>query len=354
VASEPEQAVRLARRLRELRQTHWPSTGLTQAQLAAAFSTEAGSKIASATISAWESVSNPKTPPSGRLATYARFFATDRSVDGEPHLIPEAELTDEERERYDALLRELMDLLETGPTTARATFSYTEGPITVVCPEAPIETWSPLAHESSANFTKLQQYGDLDALIELYGHLRACNPTLDVYHRLAGEVTADDMSTDLILVGGVGWNQVMRRYLEALREVPIMQLVVDEYADGDVFEVTQPERKRFLPRWENGEEGKVLIEDVALLARIPNPFNVNRSVTICNGVHSRGVLGAVRCLTDKQVRDANERFLAQHFPGGSFALLLKVPVVANKTLSPDLQNPATRLYEWPELDGSGQ
>ena len=148
----------------------------------------------------------------------------------------------------------------------------------------------------------------------------------------------------------MAWNQVTRRFLEALRQVPITQLVVDEYDDGDIFEVTQPARKRFLPTWEDGEDeedGKVLIEDVALLARIPNPFNVNRTLTICNGVHSRGVLGAVRCLTDKRVRDANEEFLAQRFPDGRFALLLRVPVVANKTLSPDLQNPAMRLYEWP-------
>ena len=31
--------------------------------------------------------------------------------------------------------------------------------------------------EQDPNFTKMRQYGDLDALIELYGHLRAENPT---------------------------------------------------------------------------------------------------------------------------------------------------------------------------------
>ena len=46
------------------------------------------------------------------------------------------------------------------------------------------------------------------------------------------------------------------------------------------------------------------------------------------------------------MRDANERYLAERFPGGRFALLVRVPVVTNETLSPDLQNPATRLYEW--------
>ena len=42
-------------------------------------------------------------------------------------------------------------------------------------------------------------------------------------------------------------------------------------------------------------EPGVLLEDVAMLARLPNPFNALRTLTYCNGIHSRGVLGAVRC-----------------------------------------------------------
>ena len=65
------------------------------------------------------------------------------------------------------------------------------------------------------------------------------------------------------------------------------------------------------------------------------------------------MLGAVRCLTDARVRDANERYLAERFPGGRFALLVRVPVVTNETLSPDLQNRSTRLFEWaPPKDGT--
>ena len=89
-----------------------------------------------------------------------------------------------------------------------------------------------------------------------------------------------------------------------------------------------------------------LKSDGALLARLPNPFNSSRTLTICNGIHGRGVYGAVRCLTDRQVRDANEQYLAEAFPDGQFAMLLRVPVVANSAMSPDLQNESVRLYEW--------
>ncbi|MBL8925202.1 MAG: helix-turn-helix transcriptional regulator [Pseudonocardia sp.] len=366
MATELDPAALLAQRLRQLRTAHWPETRLTQATLAHAFGVEA------ATISAWESATSGKTPSPRRLEAYARFFASRRSLDESHPLVPEADLSPDEQHQYRKLHDELLGL-QNGPAGMRAgsdtgseseraevhgtahlrprgIFTFAEGPVTVICPKAPESAQGPLASQDDPNFAKLQQYGDLDALIELYGHLRASNPVLDVFHLLASEVTADDMSTHSILLGGVGWNRVTRRFLEALRQVPITQFLVDEYP-GDIFEVTEPARKRFLPVWEDGGGGKVLLEDVALLARIPNPFNVKRTLTICNGVHSRGVLGAVRCLTDKRVRDANEEFLAERFPDGRFALLLRAPVVENETLSPDLQNAAARLYEWPFAEG---
>ena len=69
----------------------------------------------------------------------------------------------------------------------------------VICPTAPPEMQGPLADEQDPNFTKMLQYGDLDALIELYGHLRAENPTLDVFHRTTTAVMADDFSSHVIL-----------------------------------------------------------------------------------------------------------------------------------------------------------
>jgi hypothetical protein len=88
VALETTQAIRLARTLRELRESAWPGVELTQAQLAKALS--ADSRVASATLSSWESLTNPKTPTASRLTSYARFFATRRSVEGkEPRILAE-------------------------------------------------------------------------------------------------------------------------------------------------------------------------------------------------------------------------------------------------------------------------
>jgi transcriptional regulator with XRE-family HTH domain len=351
MALKPHQAVRLARKLRELRDSHWPDVELTQAQLAAALSME--SRVAPATISSWESASNPKTPTAARLSAYARFFATRRSLEGGPRLIPEGELTEDEQHRFQALEKELLDLLHADDRERHSTFTFDVGPVTVICPEAPSGARGPLAPPDDPNFTKLHQYADLDALIEIYGHLRASNPTLDIFHRITRGLRADDISTHVILLGGIAWNAVTRRFQEALDQVPIAQVEDPHLETGEIFTVGG---ERFFPQWDNpaGDDTRgVLIEDVAFLARLPNPFNISRTLTICNGIHSRGVLGAVRCLTDARVRDANERYLAERFPDGRFALLLRVPVVAAEALSPDLQNPEARLYEWPPAESGG-
>ena len=353
MALDPDRAARLARRLRALREDEWPDVTLTQAQLAEAFSQD--KPVAAATVSTWESPTRPKTPTEARLRVYARFFATRRSLDGGPHLVPTADLTDDERTRFRALEKDLLDLLASRDPGARSIYTVDEGPVTVICPEAPPEARGALADPGNPNFTKLQQYGDQDALIEVFGHLRACNPTLDVFYKLSNEVMADDLSSHVIVLGGIAWNPVTLRIQEAIGQVPITQIAVDDLPSGEIFEVDGDEDRRFYPRWQGDDPASNdLIEDVGYLARLPNPFNSNRTLIICNGIHSRGVLGAVRCLTDKRVRTANEQYVADRFSDGQFATLLRVQVVGGEAMSPDLQNPQVRLHEWPPRSGAAR
>jgi hypothetical protein len=346
VATESREG-RLAKTLRSWREQTWPDVDLTQAQLAMAFSTE--NRVGSATISTWESPTSLKTPNADRLHAYARFFATRRSLDGGPHLIPEEELTESEHQEFRRLEHELVGLSggEIAAEPRLGSFTFAEGPVTIICPVAPKEHQGTLARTDDPDFTKLLQYADLDALIEIHGHVRAANPTLDVFHRIATEAKADDISTHVILLGGIAWNRATRRFQEAIRQVPIAQVASPEQKSDPFTVEVGGSTQVFESQWEGEGTERELAEDVAFLARLPNPFNQSRSMTICNGVHSRGVLGAVRCLTDARVRTANENYLAERFPDGRFALLLRVPVVSNETLSPDLQNPHTRLYEWP-------
>jgi hypothetical protein len=347
VALNRDHAVRLARALRHLREYTWPDQQLTQGQLAKALSSEG--RVAAATVSSWESMTNPKTPPEARISAYARFFCTERSLECEPHLIPEDQLTPGELDRFRELESHLFELSRTQDRQGRQIFRFDAGPVIVICPDVPEKVRGALADEKNANFTKLQQYGDLDALIELYGHLRAENPTLEVFHRLATDaVYSDDLSSHVILLGGIGWNRFTRHIQSIINQVPITQTEVDDLKDGEIFcvETSDGERRAWYPEYADLGNGKELIEDVAYLARIGSPFRVNRTLTICNGIFSHGVLGAVRCLTDPTVREENEKYLADRYPDGKFAILLRVRIVANRILPPDLRDPATLLYEW--------
>ena len=104
--------------------------------------------------------------------------------------------------------------------------------------------------------------------------------------------------------------------------------------------------RTFYPEYEDLGEGKELIADVGYLARLRNPFKINRTLTICNGIHSRGVFGAVRCLTDARCGKENEKYSPTGSPMMSSRCCSESRLSTNETLSPDLQNPDARLYEW--------
>ena len=88
----------------------------------------------------------------------------------------------------------------------------------------------------------------------------------------------------------------------------------------------------------------MLSEDVGLLARVPNPLNSSRTLTICNGIHSRGVYGAVRSLTDKRVRESNERYIYENFENSdSFVILMSVQVIEKQGDNPDFNIPGRVL-----------
>ncbi len=345
-------ALQLAQRLRQLRQ-QWSDARLTQEKLATAFSVE--EKLAAATVSSWESLSTPKLPPRHRLLAYARFFATQRSVEAAaPTLLALEELTADEHAVYETLESELLRLrgaaagesAEEEIAFSRSWHFADTGRVTFVCAELPSEETGPLADPTNPNYTELQAFADVDALMELHGHVRAENPKMLVHYKIPAEIDRDDLTGHLILLGGFVWNEITERLSEMAR-LPIRQLEHPELLTGEIFIAdVNGNEKEFWPKWADRER-KVLEEDVGLLARVPNPLNSNRTLTICNGIHSRGVYGAVSSLTDASLRDANERYISTHFgTSGSFAILMSVKVINNKAMTPDLGGRGVVLYQW--------
>ncbi len=335
----------LARRLRELREKRWPGVRITQGMLAEALG---GS---TPLVSGWESTANSSVPPVSRLLAYATIFATRRSVrDGQVRVLPDEELTDEERAARDVLHEELLELRSAavggsaiGAARGRHGSWYfpDANPVRLVCGKLdlpPSDYTDPLR----PNYTELLQYADADALVELFGHVRMENPSSDVRYRLSETLRPDDLVAHLVLIGGVFLNPASR-WIGAKIKLPVQQTQVPEVDDGEVFAV---DGQHFLPDISDDPTLGV-VEDVGLLVRMRNPNNSATTLTICNGVFSRGVLGAVRSLTDQQLRDQNEAYLASRFADASqFGVVMRVPVLRGNVATPDLTNPDIRLYEW--------
>lgn len=364
----PTQQTDLAQRLRALREEHWPDVDLTQAQLGRALGGDRPLSVPA--ISSWESPTSPRIPPAGRLTAYARFFATRRSVEGsEPRLLDESELTDDERATRDELAEELLALragaiADTGPAQLRAIptsadplprsgiWRFTDGrPITIVCSELPKDMRQGMeyADPASPDYVQAYAYAELDALIELHGHIRAMNPNSEVVYRTHAELTVDDYTTHLVLLGGVDWNETTRDVMARIK-LPVRQVSADDRAHNAYFEVREEggQRKEYRPIVDETKTGPVVREDIAHFYRGPNPFNVKRTVTICNAMFGRGTLGAVRALTDARFRDRNEEYIAARFGDRRrFSILVRVPIVIGHTMTPDWTLPEMRLHEWP-------
>jgi len=355
----------LAQRLRGLREDR----KITQPQLAAALG---GSKPLSVPlISSWESQTNPHIPPPARLEGYAAVFATSRSFDSAvPRRLSPDEMTDEERRAMTELQQELMNLRSdamraggSDPATAAVRpfseaekslssgfWRYGDGnDITIVCARWPAHMLAkmPYTEVDDPDFIELLTYSDLDALFELFGHLRAANPGNQVNLRIADNLTADDYTSHLISLGGVDWNTITST---ALMKLPVQQIADWNSPGEQYFQVEENgEIVKHKPRLEeNASQPKgILLEDVALFARAVSPFNRKRTITICNGMYGRGTHGAVRALTDSRFRDRNSGYLRSRFGNSeTYCILTRVQVVRGATLTPDWTTGDHTLFEW--------
>jgi transcriptional regulator with XRE-family HTH domain len=342
--------MQLAHRLRSLRRDRQ----LTQKDVADVLGGDKSLSVA--TVSSWESASNPALPSEDRLQGYARAFSAAPAANGRLQLPDLEDLGEKEREAYEELEADLLTLRraalgaipEEQDAIRKTWYLGDAGPATLVCAELPAKEAGPLANPQNPNYNQVFSLADLDALVELHGHLRAENPDMDVFFKASRKVAPDDLSGHLILLGGVGWNPITKRLLRRLA-LPVKQVTDPKVETGEIFVIkdSQEERK-YLPTWSEDKPGE-LIEDVGLLARLLNPYNSSRTLTLCNGIHSRGVYGAVRTLTDARVREHNERYLHEQFgPHSSFAILMRVQVIEDVTMTPDFNSSGTVLYEWHE------
>lgn len=349
-AQPTPEARRLAARLRGLRE-HGVKR-LTQGELGQALGGDEA--LSTATISMWENPASGRLPPTQRLEAYARLYCTPRSFEsgeGVVRMLDVAELTAEERDRMEELREELLDLRES--VVPHGTASVSDEPqsmwhfpdgsrITLVCDRLPPERRRPQsADDSILNYVRLADLADLDTLVDIYGAIRAYNPRSRVVIKAAQDLTDRDVQNHLVLIGGMVWDAVTP-WFSRIFPIPI--------EPGD-----PGERGAIIVKAPGGEELEFkyaladdkLVEDVGFFARGENPSAPRRTLTICSGITTRGVRGAARCFIDWEMRERNDQWLMTRFPEGStYCIVMRVPVVNEDPLAPDLSKEENRLFEW--------
>jgi hypothetical protein len=342
----------LARRLRQLRTVHFGRL-VPQSRLGEAL----GCSVP--LISAWESPHGSAAPTENRLRSYAIFFSSPRSIAGDvARLLTPGDLTPAESAERDRLERELLALrAATPPAPVRSTFDpwrFRSGePIRIVCAKLPAEHLQrmPYVDPRDPDHVSLYRFADLDSLLELHGHLRAVNPDSPIEVRLAPDMSAGDYRAHLVLLGGVDWNVATRYMLEQLRRdraartMPVRQQSFLDHPDAGFVAGGDRFRPVVVATADAPRRGR-LVEDVAHFFRGPNPLMPGRTVTICNGMYSRGVLGAVLALTRRGYRERNAGFIRNRFAGSpAYSVLSRVRIVRGDVVVPDWT--VDRLHEWP-------
>lgn len=333
----------LGTRLRELRLTEWPDQRLNQDRVAAAIG------VSSPSISSYEK--DQAVPPPERLRRYAILFASRRWIDpGAPPRLTLDFLDPDEKRRFDVLDAELRRLRDTAqqpsptPSAAPVPFwRFPDGaPVRIFCGRLDTEDAGRYSTPDDPNYMFLRNAADVDSLVELWGHVRRLNPESDVRFVLGNDYRGDDLATHLVVLGNIARTQGAGKLIPD-GTLPVRQ-VDSEHLDGEVFEIDRPEGgvEKFEPVIEHDR----VVEDVSLVARVPNPHHRTRTLTVCSGVFTRGVYGAVRSLTSQNMRDGNAESLRErHGDLATFAVLFRTRVAEDAVVTPDLSDKRNRLWE---------
>lgn len=330
----------LAERLRRLREERGMNLRATARAL----------KISEASVSAWENAKS--LPPVRRLDEYAKLF-------GHPEGSLPATSTDwtpAQQESYRRLAKSLSDLRaravreqNAGPTHP---WQFPVGdPITIVCSELSEERRRKIGYSDprKPDFVESYQYADLDSLVELYGDVKALNPSSSVLRVVPSKLNIENRGAHLIVLGGVDFNSLTKSFLDE-GSMPVRQFARPRDEDVGGFAVGAADNPQtFSPVVVERDGRDALKEDVAFFLRADNPYNQERTLTICNGMYARGSFGVVRALTDPQIRDRNTEYLYEQFKGKkTYCILCRVKVVAGEIVTPDWKLDSVRLYRWPE------
>jgi len=303
------------------------------------------------------------------------LFCTDQSfVSGSPRLLRDDELTEEERQEETELYAELRTLRERVQSSDAVPASnkrpsliwhfknentINENTINIVCSGVKPKERPQYADPSHLNYTPYASFADLNALVDVYGEVRAENPSSEVNILLPERLDHNSALSHLVFIGGAAVAKVeadqdenpasqdVRRFAPNI-PLPTAEAIPGTNTHGFICSVGE-EACGFVSSRQRG----TLVEDIGLIARGPHPNIPHRTVTMLSGITSRGVHGAALCFIHPSLRESNEKFLKSTFGSTEeFCILMRVPVRNNVAMPPNLSDDKNRLYEWSAKTGA--
>jgi len=204
--------------------------------------------------------------------------------------------------------------------------------IWVVCPQ--IDEPGEFADRSSADYTYLDNLGDTDALLEVMVFLSQYYPNATIERFSSDDLPEGHTSSNLVVIGGPGSaeirNEICRDMMSGMHShvaySPDCEQMKVTSVSGETIDLSAEYREN---REGSGRQSSLgLLTDWGYFARFNNPLNANATVVLINGIHTAGVVGAVRVFSER--REALRNFdtvLASGIATTSFECYFEVPVL---------------------------
>lgn len=202
-------------------------------------------------------------------------------------------------------------------------FGKKEIPISINIVTASSETESVFRSFEHPDHIYLDNLCDKDSILELCVMLSKLYPLSDIKIFSTEHFQPSFYEEDIILIGGPGTseclnNEVARIFLDNLK-IPI------SYDDSAL--VYSDKRYEAIVNNKN-----LLTKDFAYFGKFINPFNALKKVFFLQGIHTLGVLGAVKSFALNPTAIYNHKILDNQKPDDEIGLIFPINIVSGKTM----------------------
>lgn len=198
-------------------------------------------------------------------------------------------------------------------------------PLYIIAPYSSVT--SQFRERSSPNYVFIDNLGDRDSLLELMDSLARLFPFAPINFFHSSDFSSRLLENDLILIGGIGYpglpNNHVALSLIQERKIPLRY-------DGDTLFFGER-------RWSSEYEDQMLIYDIGFFANLRNPWNMKKRIISIQGIHTSGVLGAVRAFSLNPIAIVNHKLAQKLYGNKDYVAIFGIRLFGNRPVIPNLK-----------------